>query len=811
MNPEPGSWVYWPAGAQTVRVLDINDLWGRRSAQILPTGGPRWVALEGLADPEDRSWDLEEIAWRSAVGRAAHLMARGEPVALARGMLEPLPHQLAVLDRALSIDPVRLLLADEVGLGKTIEAGLIYTELKARRRVARVLVVAPKGVQLQWVAEMRDRFGEEFALVGPSAIPVDAGINPWRAFDRVVCSIDSVKPIAYRQGVEPEDIDKRNEARFRRLVDAEWDLVIIDEAHHAAGATIGVARHELAATLAKKTRHLLLLSATPHSGKADAFARLLSLLNPRFLDAIPLTKETVSPYLVRSEKRSAIDQAGRPLFRPRTTTLERVPYGDRHVEQKLYQAVTAYVRQGYEAAVRQGGGGPILLLLLMQRLASSSTAAVLDALERRLAAMVFEDQLRFFPEGAESWGDLTGEEQVAALEKAKGAAWGNERAEVEILIDLARRVLAEGPDAKARHLLELIRRIQREEADPSLKLVVFTQFVATQDMLLDLLDRAGISAVSINGGMDLEERRIAQEEFRTDSRVLVSTDAGGEGINLQFAHVVVNYDLPWNPMRVEQRIGRVDRIGQVHPVQAFNLVLENSIDERVLTIFEKKLNTILAQLGVDKRDDVLETVSTHRSLEQLFVAAITDPDRVDAESEELESQARLAIEGEQEFRNLVSSQAVSVPKRTDAAQWAEAAYTHFERWSGRRANGIAELLDQMPESPPTESVPLITGSTAGTWSLWEVKPDGSAPELDYVALFQTPQGTIRPDLAERAWISLAEGEASLAGAASLTSEDRTMVESTGRDFAYRACQDLRPDGDWPAPVVTPRLIVKVVT
>lgn len=807
----PGSWAYWPAGRQTVRILDAKELWGRRSAQILPSGRPpTWVGGHELTDPESRPWEVSEVAWRAAAARAAHLMARGEPVALARGRLDPLPHQLAVLDRALSTNPVRLLLADEVGLGKTIEAGLIYTEMKARRRVQRVLVVAPKGVQLQWVAEMRDRFGEEFALVGPSAIPVDAGVDPWRAFDRVVCSIDSVKPVGYRSGVDPEEIDRRNEQRFRRLVDAGWDLVIIDEAHHAAGASVGVARHELAAELARTSPNILLLSATPHSGKSDAFARLLSLLDVRFLDSIPLTRSTVAPYIVRTEKRAAVDQVGRPLFRPRTTTLERVPYGDRIVEKKLYEAVTEYVRHGYEAAVREGRSGPILLLLLMQRLASSSTAAALDALERRLASLVFEDQLRFFPEGSETWGDLTGEEQVAALERAKGAAWGDERTEVEILIDLAKRAIAEGPDAKARHLLDLVRRLQREESDPSLKVVVFTQFVATQNMLLDLLESAGIQAVAINGAMDLEERRIAQEDFRSEARVLVSTDAGGEGINLQFAHIVVNYDLPWNPMRVEQRIGRVDRIGQDHPVRAFNLVMENSIDERVLTVFEEKLSTILNQLGVDKRDDVLETVGSQRSLEQLYVTAITNPERFTRQTEEVEEQARIAIEGEQEFRSLVAGQSIPVSRRTDAAQWAEIAYAHFESWTDERAAGIAELLDAMPACPDAESVPVMRGETAGTWSLWEVRPDGSGPDLDFVALFLTDDGTVRPDLAERVWNTVAEGRIPLIGVEPLTVEARAKLDSAGTDFAYRAMQDLRPDGDWPAPAVTPRLIIKVV-
>lgn len=811
MTQELGEWAYCPSTKQTVRVINESDLWGRCSFEVISPGrAPQWIPAEGLLPAADRPWVSQDLSWRCAAMRAGHLMARGEPVALARGALDPLPHQLSVLDRALSMDPVRLLLADEVGLGKTIEAGLIYTELKARRRVNRVVVVAPKGVQLQWVAEMQDRFGEEFALVGPAGIPVGAGIDPWTTFDRVVCSIDSVKPIAYRPGVDPADIDRRNEERFKRLVDANWDLVIVDEAHHAAGATPGVARHELASVLSQRTRHLLLLSATPHSGKPDAFARLLSLIEPRLLDEIPLTKSTVAPHLVRTEKRAAVDQASNPLFHPRTTSLEVVPYADRTVERLLYEAVTDYVRNGYEAAIRRGGGA-VLLLLLMQRLASSSTAAVSDALERRLAALSFADQMRFFPEGAEAWGDLTGEEQVAALEQAKGAAWGDERAEVEILIDLARRALSEGPDAKARYLLDLVRRLQRDESDPSLKLVVFTQFVATQNMLLDLFEAAGIEAVSIHGGLGLDERRLAQEGFRADARVLVSTDAGGEGINLQFAHIVVNYDLPWNPMRVEQRIGRVDRIGQADSVRAFNLVLENSIDERVLRIFEQKLATILAQLGVDKRDDVLETVASRRSIDHLYVAAITSPSQLDDDSEAMLEEMRQTIESEESVRGMLPSSIVPTARRSDAAQWAEQAYRAFEEWTSSRAAGIGELLDSLPESPPSESVPVVKNEVNGYWSLWEVRPDGSGPMRDYVAHFVGIDGTIRPDLADEMWIGLADAKMPIVGTQQLDPDLRTDLEARGRDHAYRACTDLQPDGNWRAPRVTARLIVKVVS
>ena len=370
-----------------------------------------------------------------------------------------------------------------------------------------------------------------------------------------------------------------------------------------------------------------MLSATPHSGKSDAFARLLALLDDAFLHGRPIDRASVGPLVVRTEKRHATDNDGRPLFRPRTTILSTVPYGGRTVERSLYEAVTDYVRHGYRRAQAEHRPAVGFLVLLMQRLVSSSTAAILAALERRLIAVTAEgQQLRLFTGRASEWGDLTGEEQLAALADAQGAAWGDERAEVELLIDLARKSTGSGIDAKARYLLDLLGQIARAEGDPSAKAVVFTEFVPTQEMLLDVLAGAGISAVAINGSMSIGERRDAQDAFRADARVLVSTDAGGEGVNLQFAHVVVNYDLPWSPTRIEQRIGRVDRIGQAHDVTAHNLVLESSIDAHVLSVLQDKLAVILAELGVDKTGDVLASIESH--VDDLYTTALLDPDRL---------------------------------------------------------------------------------------------------------------------------------------------------------------------------------------
>jgi len=792
-----------------VRVARELDLWGQRVAEILvpSTATVHRVPADALRSPATRPWSQEEVAWRAAAARAIHFMAQRGAVSLAGRDVEPLPHQLSVLDRALGMDPVRLLLADEVGLGKTIEAGLIYTELKARGRARRVLVIAPKGVQLQWVAEMRQRFGEEFALVGPGGVPLEVGVDPWRAFDRVVCSLDAVKPLRRRAGWSPERVEEYNRRRFRALLEAGWDLIVFDEAHHVAGSDERVARHELARELAGRAPHVLLLSATPHSGKTEGFARLLGLLDPAFLEGRPVDREHVAPLVVRTEKRHAVDASGRPLFQPRTTSLEVVPYGEQSLERKLYEAVTDYVRHGYDRARRERQPALGFLVLLMQRLVSSSTAAILAALERRAAALAEAGpQLQLLAECAEDWDELTGEEQLEALLAARGRAWGDERAEVEILLDLARKASAAGIDVKAQHLLDLLRRIQREEGDPAVKVVVFTEFVPTQDMLLRLLEQVGIRATAINGSMSMEERALAQDAFRQQVQVLVSTDAGGEGINLQFAHVVVNYDLPWNPMRIEQRIGRVDRIGQRHPVRAYNLVLENSVDQRVLQVLEEKLWRILEELGADKWDDVLESVSP--AVEELYAEAIADPQRLESDVAALATRTREEIQTTEKLRTMLAVPPAAARSR-EAAECLSSAAEAYERWSGERLGRPTDVLGRLREVAPPEPVPQMRGHTHGLWSLWEVRPHGTEGVRDCLALFVTDQGAIRPDLADRVWVELTGGLRTEVGPP-LAPEEWARLMRLGADHAYAACARLAPPGTWRAPWLILRLVVRSI-
>ncbi len=648
---KPGDWCAFPERGTVCRIVDIQTLWEEAVCRVwLPDRDivMRVPAARLRPIHEAKIASSDQLAYVAAATRIGEALAQDVLLAPVVSSVIPLPHQIRALARAMAGDRVRYLLADEVGLGKTIEAGLIMRELKLRGLVQRTLVIAPKGLVRQWVAEMRTHFGEEFRLVIPGELGFPRDDSPddniWRRNAQVVCPMDAVKPLSSRRGWSKERLDAYNRQRFEDLIAAGWDLVIVDEAHRLGGGTEQVARYKLGRALAEAAPYLLLLSATPHQGKSDHFRRLMSLLDPdAFPDEESISRERVRPYVIRTEKRRAVDLDGKPLFQPRRTELAPVAWQAHHrAQQALYEAVTEYVREGYNQAMREKRRHIGFLMILMQRLVASSTRAVRATLERRLEVLgTPEEPLPLFPElGEEDWAELDGEEQVETLMRTRALARKNERAEVRRLLELARRCEAQGPDAKAEALLEWIYRLQAEEGDPDLKVLVFTEFVATQDMLCEFLEARGFRAARLNGSMSMEERMLAQQAFAKDARILVSTDAGGEGLNLQFCHVVINYDIPWNPMRLEQRIGRVDRIGQTRPVRAINLVLEDSVEHRVLEVLEEKLAVIFAELGIDKAGDVLDSAQAERMFDELYVEAILHPDEVDARVEALAEDVR---------------------------------------------------------------------------------------------------------------------------------------------------------------------------
>jgi len=636
---EEGAWVYSIKHGQVCRVIESEMLWGKATCRIwIPSqDAVVRVRAEQLKRPDEALVQRPEaVSYVVTAARVADALTQDVLLAPIEASVIPLPHQIRTLGRAIKYDRVRYLLADEVGLGKTIEAGLVMRELKLRGLVRRTLVIAPKGLVTQWVVEMETHFGEEFRLLIPNDFSAYRRIakedNIWRAYDQVVTLLDSVKPLEGRRGWSRQRKDEYNRERFEDLIAAGWDLVIVDEAHRLSGSTDQVARYKLGQGLAEAAPYLLLLSATPHQGKTEAFHRLVSLLDEdAFPDVGSVTRERVQPYVIRNEKRQAIDAKGAPLFKPRRTQLVPVTWQPRHAQQqRLYEAVTDYVRDGYNRAVREKRTHVGFLMILIQRLVVSSTSAIRTTLERRLEALrTPEEQLSLFPFiTGEEWVDLDGQEQVDTLLGTRLNAFKNERAEVKLLLEAAQACEQVGPDAKAEALLEWIYRLQQEEGDPELKILVFTEFVPTQAMLRAFLTDRGFTVACLNGSMDTEERVRAQEEFAERSRILVSTDAGGEGLNLQFCHVVVNYDIPWNPMRIEQRIGRVDRIGQTHAVRAVNLLFEETVEFRVREVLEEKLAVILHEFGVDKAGDVLDSAQGGQVFENLYVDAILHPEAV---------------------------------------------------------------------------------------------------------------------------------------------------------------------------------------
>jgi len=557
----------------------------------------------------------------------------------------------------------------------------------------------PRGLVTQWVSEMRFHFNEEFHVILPDDLKTLKRVsphintkatqygsrypdrfdssNPWRVFSQVVVPIDSFKPLEKRRGWTKEDIAMYNRDRFEDLVAAGWDLIIVDEAHRLGGSTEQVARHKLGRGLAEAAPYLLLLSATPHQGKTDAFHRLILLLDPQaFPDVDSISRERVQPYVIRTEKRRAIDAQGRPLFTPRKTQLVPISWGEGHRKQRvLYDAVTQYVRNGYNRAMLEKKAYIGFLMILMQRLVTSSTRAIRTTLERRLEALRMpQEQLPLFPAySEEEWVDLDGQEQVETLLRTRLRAmtnpqdsgfgrpkatlegresWmasvNNERDEVKLLLQVSKQAEETGPDVKAAVLLDWIYRLQREEGDSELKILVFTEFVPTQEMLRDFLQERGFHVVCLNGSMGMEERGTVQEAFAKEARILISTDAGGEGLNLQFCHVVVNYDIPWNPMRLEQRIGRVDRIGQRRRVYAINFVLEDTVEFRVRQVLEEKLEVILKEFGVDKTGDVLDSAYAGQIFDDLYMEAIIQPEAVEAKVETVLNRIRDQVKASRE-------------------------------------------------------------------------------------------------------------------------------------------------------------------
>ena len=626
----------------------------------------------------------------------------------------PLPHQLLAVSFVLDQFKPRALIADEVGLGKTIEAALIYEELKARGMVRRVLVVAPSGLCHQWREEMKAKFGEEFVIYDRGTVLslkklYGERTNVWTLSDRIITSLDYVKPKNIHDELDERTVRARqwhNDNVFSAMTAAGFDMVIFDEAHKLTRDVTGgeTARYKVGKALAEAAPVLLLLTATPHQGDPYKFRNLLQLIDPYlFYKNSDVKVENVRKVTVRNNKRAVVDFNGNRVFKQRITSLCLIQRDEERdkIELELYRAVTDYVTTFYEMASRRNNRTMMFLLLIYQRMVSSSSRAILKSLSARLAAL--EDLLRRTagqeqdarPEEL-NWDhleELTAEEQLAELLEAgaghsAGALPASLAAEIAVLkncVSLARQAAVGRNDVKFTRLLEIINEFKIRENNPGLKFIIFTEFVETQAYLHDCLSNLGYKTALINGRMSTEEKIAQKEYFREEAQVLISTDAGGEGINLQFCHVMINYDLPWNPMRLEQRIGRIDRIGQAHDVKVVNFQLADTVEQRVRDVIESKLAIIRREFndGEDKLADILSTLQDEFSFEKIYIDALLkrqqDAAGLEAVSRQIFARAKAIIEEGRlalPFSNLAEK------------------YTVSQRAIERKAGRAKQLLEQ---------------------------------------------------------------------------------------------------------------------
>ena len=691
---QTGDFAFDTTTGTNVQVLEKIDVWGYVSYKVFnPATGKVYKVSEEQLNIENSGilYDENYLRYVTLLSKIKNETAGGLLSSLSSGII-PLPHQLHVLNRAMETNNIRYILADEVGLGKTIEAGMIIKELKARGLVQRVLVVCPTGLVTQWASEMQEKFHERFQVILPSDYDTIKRLTDsedvYGQYDQVISPMDSIKPLEKRAGWSDEKVEKYNEERIYSIINSGWDLVIIDEAHRVAGSSGEVARYKLGNLLSQASPYLLLLSATPHNGKTEPFLRLVRLLDAdAFPNAKSIVKEQVAPYLIRTEKREAIDNNGNLLFKKRITHLVTLQWDARHsLQQELYQLVSSYVSKTYNKALRNKKKNMclIFLLIIMQRMVTSSTAAVRQSLERRLNVLKTQNT-RIGSLSEEDLEDLNIENGVEEALEAISLDMDAEIEELEQIIAVAKQAEFQYPDVKVETLTDTLDALLSEDRDQ--KVIVFTEFVATQLYLRDLLINKGYTVTILNGSMSVEDRDAALREFREHSNVFISTDAGGEGLNLQFANIIINYDLPWNPMKIEQRCGRADRIGQTRDVHIYNFIVSDTVENRVREVLEEKLSVILEEMGVDKYSDVLDSEVAELDFTEVYMRSIGKPSAVEENLYPVESEMKQQLQNSKKYKDVIReekdlSQLVGQGSDFDVDAALRQMLAYYESWQG---------------------------------------------------------------------------------------------------------------------------------
>ncbi len=598
--------------------------------QFHDTGESRWIPYENLVRVRDANSSYRaaqrtdgEGAERFRLKALAYALDSWNQItgALDRMDVDPLPHQIDLVHRILTSGQGNWLIADDVGLGKTIEVGLLLAAMKRRRQASRVLVVCPAGLTRQWKDEMKHKFNEEFEIYGADFNNPTPSI--WEGRKKVIVSIDRAKADDHKELF--------NQSGY-------WDIVIFDEAHHLSKLPnqATTQRYQLAAELRKQTDDFLFLTGTPHQGNHEQFVNLLLLLRPDLREQfgnIFTNQSIIAEVILRNRKSQATDAHGNFLFRGQDTRLVEVPLAK--VAREFDEQLQSYVKRGYAAAESGGATGRAIgfVMTTYRKLASSSIAAIEQSLRRRSSRLQDPSSghvvLHFNAEVEDAFADGTdGRDDIADLaDIAARPFFYEEQKYIQQLLATAHQVKED--DRKLNEFLnQIVEPLQKSDE----KLLIFTEYRGTQEYLVKALqDRYPHCGVTqINGSMSIGQKLQSIDNFNSSAQFMVSTEAGGEGINLhENCHIMVNYDLPWNPSRLVQRAGRLYRYGQKERVIVFNLKLDDGFDNKVLTLMLARVASIaedMAAVGQEYRDG-LETEILGELLERVDIAAIMASNR----------------------------------------------------------------------------------------------------------------------------------------------------------------------------------------
>ena len=597
--------------------------------------------LRSLSVNESRPFEMN-LSLKAMELKLTHAFDKLSSLSNSRTRL--LPHQIESTYIVVNSLKPRFILADEVGLGKTIEAALIMKELIFRNAYKRVLIVTPSPLLVQWKQELKNKFNEDFTIIKRKNFISD-NENNWQNFNHVITSVDFIKNPRYA-----EDILKK-----------KWDIVIFDEAHRLRRDYSKITRAYLfAEKVSKKCECLLLLTATPFRGKLEELFYLMHLVDPNILGPYHTfindyvvgnksdLKEKIAKVLLRRRK---VEIGG---FTKRFAKTVKIDLSEQ--ERQFYEETTEYVRREYNLAMNTKNRAVGFVMIVFQKLLDSSHIALLSALTRR--KFLIESRMHKFQLRAPNLDDWDLDETegvedfISGLDDSAHIELQNVRRELLSLNRLIMLGKSIKEDRKSMKLKETLYRLRKEGQK---KFIIFTQFRSTQDYLFSILD--DFKVVLFHGSLSADGKEEAIQKFKEDYEILICTEAGGEGRNLQFSNVLFNYDLPWSPLKIEQRIGRIHRFGQKKDVYIFNFASKDTVAERILEVLTNKIKLFEDSIGAS--DALLGTIEDELDFNSGFMKFITGCKT--KEEIELEMDLRIKV-AEQGFNKL---NALVTPKLID--------------------------------------------------------------------------------------------------------------------------------------------------